>query len=481
MIEGKRTPVRLPFHGRGVIGLCCVLLLFAAGCKSISHSSSGGGQSPAAGLCCESGVDLTLTRAAMLALIQRAVERPVSSTLLPAAWQGLIAQAKKVGVHIGDDAAPRFTGDPKDDFAAFNDAFDKLIAGHYGAVDVTQLNYAAIDKMAQSLGDTHTSFLPPLQATLSQRREAGNLGTSTGIRLERVTERPPIVLEVDPDSAGTDAGVVPGDTVISLNGQQVQTFTPGQVRRTLEGPDGSKLKLDIRHAGSARLQTVTLTRRTTSENLVHSAVLPGNVGYIRIREFPEQVPIQLQVRQALQDFDASQTDGVIVDLRGNPGGSTVVLQAILSEFVSQTPLAYSVAPGGGVEPMARVGPFNLHQRVVVLTDDGSASAAEIFAAAVQEYGDGLIVGAPTCGCLVEAEFVPFAGDKSQLEIGEARILTPVQQREIEKSPVLPDRPAAADPRLLSQGRDPQLEAALVSLGVSDGTARTALRAIVAGG
>ena len=131
--------------------------------------------------------------------------------------------------------------------------------------------------------------------------------------------------------------------------------------------------------------------------------------------------------------------------------------------------------------MARIGPFNLHQRVVVLTDDGSASAAEIFAAAVQEDGDGLIVGAPTCGCLVEAEFVTIDGDKSQLEIGEARILTPVQRREIEKNPVLPDRSVAADPRLLSQGRDPQLEGALVSLGVSDATARTALRAIVAGG
>lgn len=451
-------------------------LLLVAGCKSSSHSSGGNNSKPAAALCCASGVDLSLTRAAMLELINRAVERPTSATLLPAAWQGLLGEARAEGVRDANAETPPLHGDSKMDFTAFNDAFNKVVANHRQAVDVQKLNYAAIDRMAQSLDDTHTTFLPPEIAGLEERREAGNLGTSTGMRLERVTERPPIVLEVTPGSAAADAGVLPGDSVLALNGQKIESISPRQASRALEGPDGSRLTLDLRHAGSARVQRVTLTRRTISLDLVHTATLPGNVGYIRLREFPVQVPIQLQARQALSDFDAAHTSGVIVDLRGNPGGALGMLQAVLSEFVSQSPLAYVGGSSSRPQPVPRVGAFDLHQKLIVLTDDGSASSAEMFAAAVQEYGDGLIVGQHTCGCLVAAEFFPVDGDKSRLEIGEAQVLTPTQ-REVEKHPIQPNVPVAADPRLLGQGRDPQLEAGLISLGVDERTARTATIAV----
>lgn len=465
-----------PFRGLTITFLLAACL-FVASCKSASPANRAARDAP---LCCAAGVDLALTQDGMQKLIDRAIERPASTTLLSAGWDGLTANARSQGGQIGDVAKPAFSGDPKSDFASFQSSANRLFAGHHGTIDVTALNYAAVDRMAISLDDSHVTFLPPEAASRQNRRDAGNLGTSTGLRLERSNEHPPVILEVVPGSAAEQAGARPGDTVFAVNGRPVGSYSLRELGRALDGPDGSHLVLNVRHAGSARLQQITLTRRTIALDLVHSETLPGNVGYIRIREFPGQVPIQLQVQQAIGDFNAAQTKGIVVDLRGNPGGAISVMQAIVSLFVSQSPLGYVVGPDGREQSIPRTGPYDLHQKLVVLTDGGSASSAEVFAAAVQQYGDGLLVGEPTCGCLMAALFFPLTGDKSMLEIAVQRVLTPVQRQQVEKHPIMPDIPVNADPRLLGQGRDAQLEAAVQALGVDAATSRTATLAVERG-
>ncbi|MHB8576294.1 MAG: S41 family peptidase [Dehalococcoidia bacterium] len=451
-----------------------LLTLLLAACKSSGGASHAPARAADAPLCCANGVDLTLTKNGFVDLFQRAIEQPRTSALLGAAWTGLVGNARAQGARITDAPAPPFPADPVAAFTALNDAFNRLVADHHGPLDVSSLNFAALDGMAKSLNDSHTQFLTPRLYTRSNQREAGNLGTTTGITLELVSDRPPLILEVDPGSAAADAGVQPGDTLLAIDGRAVQSFGVREASRALDGDDGARVALDLRPAGSARVQRKTVIRRTTRRDLVHSTELPGKVGYIRIREFPGSVPIFLQVEQALSDFRFDQTNGVIIDLRDDPGGAVDELARILGDVVSQSPLAYLVPRDGIPQPLIRSGPFKFDQRLVVLVDEGSASSSELFAAAVQEYKDGLIVGARTCGCLEAAEFFGLPPDrKSGLEIATARVLTAVQRRSVENAGIVPDAAVPADPHLLSVGRDAQLEAALVSLGVAPNVARTA--------
>jgi carboxyl-terminal processing protease len=296
--------------------------------------------------------------------------------------------------------------------------------------------------------------------------------------MERVTDQPPLVLEVVPGSAADRAGLRAGDAILAIDGRKIGSYSPREASRALDGPDGSTLALDVRRPGRAD-RRITITRQTMALDLVHSTQLPGKIGYIRIREFPATVPIQLQVKQALGDFDDAQTNGVIVDLRGNPGGSLDDLQQVLSLFVSQSPLSYLVNAGGGrtlAIPRAG-GRFSFDQKLVVLVDGGSASSSEMFAAAVQQYHDGLIVGAKTCGCLMAAQFFPLA-DKAGMEIAVQGVLAPVSKQSVERVGITPDREVGPDPRALADGRDPQLEAALQALGVDATVARSANRTLL---
>ena len=464
-------------HLVGLLALAIAAML-AGACKSsrADGRASARAQQP---LCCANGVDLSLAKAGHNQLVSRAIERPTPAALLDAAWKGMLAEARRQGVHTDGAQEPQFGTDATAAFADLNTAFNKLVAARRGPFDTTQLNYAALTSMTASLDDSHTVFLPPSIFNLQQRREAGNLGTTTGIRVEQVSAHPPVVVEVAPGSAGEEAGVRPGDEVLSIDGRATDGLSMRDVTHAFEaGDDGTRLMLGIRRPGSERMRSVTVVRRTMALDLVHSVVLPGNVGYVRVREFSDNIPIHLQVEQALGDFRYDQTRGVILDLRGDPGGSLAELQSVLDDLVSQSPLAYVVGRDGVPQPLVRAGPFKFDQRLVVLVDGGSASSSELLASAVQEYHDGLIVGSRTCGCLMGALLVPLADSKAGMEIAVERVLTPVQRRMVEKSGVVPDAVVPADPALLAQGRDPQLEAGLEALNVDAGVARTATQASI---
>jgi carboxyl-terminal processing protease len=427
-------------------------------------------------------IDFSVFESAYNLLLNRAVERPAPPALLDAAWDGLLAEAKQEGVNTAGVPRPAFARDRNAGLQSFEDAFSRLTARHGASIDAVKLNYAAAAAMADSLGDSHTTFLPPDLFAIQNKREAGNLGTTTGIRMERVTDRPPLVLEVVPGSAADRAGLQAGDSVLAIDGRKIGSFTPREASRALDGPDGSTLTLDVRRPGRAD-RRITITRQTMALDLVRSTQLPGNIGYIRIREFPATVPFQLQVKQALGDFDDTHTNGVIVDLRGNPGGSLDDLREVLSLFVSQSPLSYLVGAGSSrTMPIARAsGRFTFDQKLVVLVDGGSASSSEMFAAAVQQYHDGLIVGAKTCGCLMAAQFFPLADRKAGLEVAVEGVLSPVSQQTVEKVGVTPDREVEPDARALAEGRDPQLEAALQALGVDAALARNANKTLLQAG
>ncbi len=307
--------------------------------------------------------------------------------------------------------------------------------------------YGTLNAMLGLLHDGHTGAFTPAQAKDYHTQERA----MTGFRLLRVGERW-AVDEVLPGSPAEGAGVKPGWIVLARDGR----------------PLGEQLQLPVLRGGEvvqwefldARDQPVALalTARRVSIALREGRQLPGGIVCLRFDEF-DQSTMHWLSKQLKLHRDAP---GVVIDLRRNPGGALLALDFMVGEFFDRSfTYAMSVDRSGGRHRLRvlTLGSAHYHGRVAVLVDHVSGSAAEIFAAALQEKHRATIVGRKTGGAVLSAKFrtLPAGG---LLEFSDRDLLT-AQGRRLEGNGVIPNisppPPTLAD---LRAGRDPDLEAAL---------------------
>jgi len=203
-----------------------------------------------------------------------------------------------------------------------------------------------------------------------------------------------IVAPLD-DSPAEQAGLRPGDQVLAVDG----TSTLGETLSTLvfevRGEAGTDVTLSIRR-GETELD-ITITRAVIELREVNSELLEAGIGYVRLTSFTDRATGLF--RDALSSLIQQGATGIVFDLRSNPGGFIVAAQGVASQFVPQGELLFTVESGEDVQEwrsesgVAQTDAIT----VVVLVDGGSASASEIVAAALQEYGRATIVGQPTFG------------------------------------------------------------------------------------
>jgi carboxyl-terminal processing protease len=314
------------------------------------------------------------------------------------------------------------------------------------ANDDTEL-YGTLNAMLGLLHDGHTGAFSPAQAKDYHTQERA----MTGFRLLRVGERW-AVDEVLPRSPAAGAGVKPGWIVLARDGR----------------PLGERLQLPVLRGGEvvrwefldARDQPVALalTACRVSIALQEARLLPDGIVYLRFDEF-DRSKMHWVSKQLKLHRDAP---GVVIDLRHNPGGTLLALDFMVGEFFDRGfSYAVSVDRSGRRHQLRALtlGSARFHGRVAVLVDHVSGSAAEIFAAALQEKRRATIIGHRTGGAVLSAKFrtLPAGG---LLEYSDRDLLT-VQGRRLEGNGVVPDitppPPTLAD---LRAGRDPDLEAAL---------------------
>jgi carboxyl-terminal processing protease len=457
----------------GVTAFVALCALFAVACQSSATHTPSPPAKLAAGVAV-GATDFTELHMAERQLLTYAYERPAAAALLNAAWSGLVKEAAAEGIGDGTAKPPRFNGDVTIDNTNFDDAFAALKTTQPATPNVSALSGAAITTMTSSLHDTHTGYLPPETFERTTAELNGRPTSETGLRLQALGRNALLVLEVETASPAERAGVLPGDAIVGINGTSIAGYDR-RARNDLVsgGQDGSKLMLDVRRPGYARVRTLTLTRQATPIDLLAIAMLPGDVGYIRLRVFASSSAVVTQIAEALARFEQQGARGVVLDLRGDPGGSVQTMVSLLSHFVGQSPLAYTKTPTR-MQPVPRVtGVAATKLPFVVLVDSGSASSSEAFAQAVQDYHAGTVLGAATCGCLVGAQFYPLDGGKAGIEIGLEHVLSPVTKTDHEHNPIKPDIAVPLDPVSLRDGRDNQLEAALEQLGVPAATAQIA--------
>lgn len=406
-------------------------------------------------------------------------QRPEILTLLALALLvagfGMGVAADRAGVFPG-----ALTGQPLDvapTFSVFWQAWN-LVEQHYvdrSAIDATSMTYGATSGMLDSLGDAgHTRFLSPEARQEQQEALAGRLegiGAEIGLR----DGRPTIVAPI-PGSPAQQAGIRAGDVLERVDGQDVAGLRLDQIVRLVRGPAGTSVTLTVLHAGETQLTDITVVRAKLTVPSVSWARLSGTeVAHVLITQFAEQASEELVT--ALAAARSSGATALILDLRNNPGGLRDEAIDVASQFLSEgTVLVEQDAQGKRTEFSVKPDGAATDMPLVALINEGSASAAEIVAGALQDHQRARVVGATSFGTGTVLSLFELT-DGSGILLGTEEWLTPhgrrIWHRGIEPDlpvalpvgafPLIPREETSLPPEQLQASDDTQLLRALQEL------------------
>jgi carboxyl-terminal processing protease len=324
-----------------------------------------------------------------------------------------------------------------DQFSVFWQAWD-LVNQHFvdrSALDPRKLTYGAIDGMLNALGDTgHTRFLSPEQAAVQTSDIAGQfegIGAQLGLR----DGYPVIVAPLD-GSPAEKAGLQAGDVIVQVNGQSVAGASLDQVVGMVRGPEGTTVKLTIIHPGQGSLTEISIQRAKIQVHPVSWGMIPGTkLAHLRISQFTATTNQELL--QAIKEIRAAGAQGLVVDVRSNPGGLLDQAVSVTSEFLTSGSVLLDQDAQGNRKPIAvQPGGQATDLPMVTLINLGTASAAEIFAGAMQDYHRGEVIGDTSFGTGTVLSGYDLS-DGSMLLLGTSEWLTP-HGRQIWKQGIAPD-------------------------------------------
>ena len=250
-------------------------------------------------------------------------------------------------------------------------------------VDDTVLMQGAIRGMMDALGDKQTFYMDPKlyenQTTQLQGAYEG-IGAYVDLRGDFLTIVSPI--EGSPAEA---AGLQPGDKVVAIDGEDMTGVPPEEARSKIIGPEGTQVTLTISRDGQPNPLDFTITRAKIVMHSAEGKMLDNGIGYVDINTFGDQTTQEL--RDALDKLFAQNPRGLIIDLRNNPGGYLTTAVEVSSEFIEKGPILYEKFGNGKLEEHDALGKGRaLKIPLVVLVNEGSASASEILTGALQDYG-----------------------------------------------------------------------------------------------
>ncbi len=266
------------------------------------------------------------------------------------------------------------------------------------AVDDQTLLYGAARGMVDSLGDTgHSTFLDPDQAEAFRSSLSGEL-VGLGISIEYADGEPVIVAPLK-DSPAEEAGLLPGDVIVEIDGIPTLGMTDAEVTAHLRGDAGTPVTLSIERNDEPQLLEITVVRARIDLDPVSWAMLPGGVAIVQLHEFSSGSGKQL--RETLQTIMAMDTvTGIVLDLRNNPGGLVSEAITVASQFMPEGSVVYIEEQRDGrqsaVDTIGNDGPA-LTVPLAVLVNRASASAAEMIAGSLRDNGRAQLVGERTYG------------------------------------------------------------------------------------
>ncbi len=341
-----------------------------------------------------SQTDYKTAEAAFQVLIDKHVDRPTSTKLIPGALDAVAAYLRTSGADANPVVdRPDLTGSQWSDFAKLAASLDAVMA-RYPAAKRELVERAAVDGMARSMNECHTYYLDPDRAKTFNRPPAPVSGI--GVTINKPDQDSPIeVIDVIKGTPAERAGVRKGDKIMKVNGEDVVKLTTGEVADRVRGPEGTSVTIVFDRQGSP--VELTITRARFSTPLVESSVQSGNVAYVKVKQLISNVADE--ATKAMREMSTAK--GVILDLRDDPGGELSVAVDVGSLFVKSGVLVYQTGRDGQKNPI-EVNPRRYlggSGPLVVLVNKNSASGSEIIAAGVRANGAGTVMGTQTAGCV----------------------------------------------------------------------------------
>jgi len=261
-----------------------------------------------------------------------------------------------------------------------------------------------------------------------------------------------------PGSPAEKAGLQPGDVIVQVDGQDVGSLGETQTIMRVRGPAGTTVHLSILRGNSQTPLEFDIVRAKITVPSVESKMLDGNIAYVKLNDFGENTPAEMQT--ALTTLIAQKPAGLVLDLRGNPGGYVTTAIAVASQFIPNGVIMRERFSNGSEQTeQATPGGLALNVPLVVLVDKGSASASEIVAGAIQDRLRGKVLGATSYGKGSEQHVELLQGNNGAVRITTAHWLTP-NGRTIQGKGITPDMVVDRTADDLAANRDPQLDAAV---------------------
>ncbi|MGQ4649773.1 carboxyl-terminal processing protease CtpA [Lyngbya aestuarii] len=301
-----------------------------------------------------------------------------------------------------------------------------------------EATYAAIEKMLGSLDDPFTRLLKPEQYRSLQVNTSGELsGVGLQIALDAETGGLIVVAPIA-GSPAEAAGIQPLDHILEIDGQATSEMTLDEAASLMRGPVGTSVTLKIQGKKKGAKNSLELVRDRISLNPVYAALdeQPSGVpvGYIRLTQFSANAPAE--VAHAVAELEEKGVDSYILDLRNNPGGLLQAGIEIARIWLDEGTIVYTVNRQGTLGSFEAYGQALTKDPLVVLVNQGSASASEILAGALQDNGRAKLIGEKTFGKgLIQSLF--DLSDGSGLAVTVAKYETP-SHHDINKLGIKPD-------------------------------------------
>jgi len=372
---------------------------------------------------------------------------------------------------VGGSVASKSTdsGTTYEQLRLFTEVLSIVQNQYVDEVPPRELIYSAIKGTLRGL-DPHSSFLDPDSYREMQVETSGSFG---GLGIE-ITLRDDILTVVAPIE-GTPAhrvGLHPGDRIVKIDGIVTKDMQLADAVKRMRGKPGTKVTISVVREGWAEPKDFEITREQIRVQSVRMHDLGNGVGYIRLRQFQEQTSHDIEA--ALDKLSKSGMKALVLDLRNNPGGLLTAAVEVTEKFIDDGKLV--VYTEGRVRNQNMR--FSAHAKkvfnglpMVILVNQGSASASEIVAGALQDYGRAVLVGTQTFGKGSVQTIIPLS-DGSGLRLTTAKYFTP-KGRSIHGKGITPDivvevpkEPAGAPPKppsldpLEDLKKDVQLQRAL---------------------
>jgi carboxyl-terminal processing protease len=323
-------------------------------------------------------------------------------------------------------------------------------------VDDIKLVQGAIDGMMKSLGEENSTYMDPATYRAANDSLSGYEGIGASVDITG-----PYLKIIAPfaGSPAEKAGLKSGDEIIKIDGVDMTGKSLDEVRSLLLGPAGTHVKLSVRRPGEAELLEIDVIRAKIELPVVESRMLENNIAYLRLAIFSESADAQVQ--QALGELMKNDPKGLILDLRGNPGGLVTAAVDVASQFLPENTLLF-VEKGGSAPDKSyftHAGGLALNVPLIVLVDGGSASASEIVSGAIQDHGRGKLVGTVTYGKGSVQEWIALQDDMGAVRITVSYWYTP-DGRQISGQGLTPDVLVTVSEEEHQAGKDPQLDRAV---------------------